>query len=25
MLGLKDLRELYVSDVEWLRSQPLIE
>ncbi|MEA3199251.1 MAG: phenylalanyl-tRNA synthetase alpha chain [Thermoplasmata archaeon] len=25
MLGLKDLRELYVSDVEWLRNQPLIE
>ncbi len=25
MLGLKDLRELYVSDVDWLRSQPLIE
>jgi phenylalanyl-tRNA synthetase alpha chain len=24
MLGLKDLRELYVSDVEWLRNAPLI-
>lgn len=24
-LGLKDLRELYISDVEWLRNAPLIE
>ena len=24
-LGLKDLRELYVSDVEWLRNAPLLE
>ena len=24
-LGLKDLRELYVSDVEWLRNAPLID
>ena len=25
MLGLKDLRELYVSDVEWLRTQPFVK
>lgn len=25
MLGLKDVRDLYVSDVEWLRGAPLIE
>ncbi len=25
MLGLKDVRDLYVSDVEWLRNQPLVE
>lgn len=25
MLGLKDLRELYVSDVEWLRNAPLVK
>ncbi len=24
-LGLKDLRELYVSDIEWLRNAPLVE
>ncbi|HWH08781.1 MAG TPA: phenylalanine--tRNA ligase subunit alpha [Candidatus Thermoplasmatota archaeon] len=24
-LGLKDIRELYVPDVEWLKSQPLLE
>jgi phenylalanyl-tRNA synthetase alpha chain len=25
MLGLKDVRDLYVSDVEWLRNAPLVE
>jgi len=24
MLGMKDVRELYVSDVDWLRNQPLV-
>jgi len=25
MLGMTNLRDLYVSDVEWLRNAPLVE